>query len=115
MDKSKQSRNARNLNVVRKKYGINVPKNTKKVLLLDKVNGNKKWAEAIFKEMGTIDQLNVFKYHNPSTEFKKEEGWQCSPMHMIFGIKHDLWHKAHFVVGGYVIDSSMHRTYSSTV
>eukprot|EP00957_Ditylum_brightwellii_P050132 3800560-Ditylum_brightwellii.AAC.2 len=57
----------------------------------------------------------MFKYHNPSTEFKKKEGWQFALIHVIVDIKHDLQHKAHFVVRTHVIDSSMHRTYSSTV
>eukprot|EP00957_Ditylum_brightwellii_P019751 1491207-Ditylum_brightwellii.AAC.1 len=57
----------------------------------------------------------MFKYHNSSTEFKKEEGWQFAPMHIIFIIKYDLWYKACFVVGRYVIDLYMHKTYSSTV
>eukprot|EP00957_Ditylum_brightwellii_P177809 13544274-Ditylum_brightwellii.AAC.1 len=36
-------------------------------------------------------------------------------MHMIFDIKHDLRRKARFVVGGHVIDSSEHTTYSSMI
>eukprot|EP00957_Ditylum_brightwellii_P005922 448546-Ditylum_brightwellii.AAC.2 len=89
-NKQKLSRNARNLNFVREKYGNKFPNDTKVALLLDKSNGNKKWAEAILKETGMLDQLNAFKYHSPSTEFKKEEGRQLAPMHMIFNIKHDL-------------------------
>eukprot|EP00957_Ditylum_brightwellii_P170563 12983402-Ditylum_brightwellii.AAC.1 len=93
-NKQKLSRNTRNLNIVREKYGIKVPKNTKEALILDKVNGNKKWAEVILKEMSALDQLNMYKYHNPSTEFKKERGWQFALVHMIFDIKNDLWYKA---------------------
>jgi hypothetical protein len=38
------------------------------------------------------------------------------PMRMIFDMKQeDLRHKARFVVGGHVIDSSNHTTYSSTI
>eukprot|EP00957_Ditylum_brightwellii_P099964 7617776-Ditylum_brightwellii.AAC.1 len=65
--------------------------------------------------MSALDHLHVFKYHDLGTKFTKEDGWQYTPMHMIFGIKHDLRHKACFVVGGHVIDSSNHTTYSSTV
>eukprot|EP00957_Ditylum_brightwellii_P031868 2416127-Ditylum_brightwellii.AAC.1 len=54
-DKPKLSRIARNLNIVRKKFGIKISKNTKKALLLDKVNGDKKWVKAILKEMDTLD------------------------------------------------------------
>eukprot|EP00957_Ditylum_brightwellii_P014898 1123821-Ditylum_brightwellii.AAC.1 len=65
--------------------------------------------------MSALDQLNVFKYHNPITVFLKDDGWQFAPMCMIFDIKHNLRHKARFVGGGHVVDSSNHTTYSSTV
>ena len=48
--------------------------------------------------------------------FKKEDGWQFAPTHMIYDIKQqDLRHKARLVMGGNVIDSSQHTTYSSTI
>eukprot|EP00957_Ditylum_brightwellii_P094074 7162477-Ditylum_brightwellii.AAC.1 len=65
--------------------------------------------------MGALDQLNVFKYHNPNTVFLKGGGWQFALMCMIFDNKHDLRNKAHFIVGGHVVNSSNHTTYSSTV
>eukprot|EP00957_Ditylum_brightwellii_P208693 15358546-Ditylum_brightwellii.AAC.1 len=36
-------------------------------------------------------------------------------MQMIFNVKHDLRRKTRFVVGGHVIDSTGHMTYSSTI
>eukprot|EP00957_Ditylum_brightwellii_P193388 14725320-Ditylum_brightwellii.AAC.1 len=65
--------------------------------------------------MSALDQLSVFKYHSLDKRFNKEEGRQYASMHMIFNIKHDLRHKARFVVGGHVVDSSKHTTFSSTV
>lgn len=98
------------------KFGIKIPNNTREALLLDKMNGNTKWADAIAKEMLGLEQLGVFKYHTPNQVFTKSEGWQYAPMHMIFTVKQqDLRHKARLVVGGHVIDSSKHMTYSSTI
>ena len=37
---------------------------------------NKKWDDAIKKEMDNIDCLDVFKYIPPTKEFPKSEGWQ---------------------------------------
>ena len=69
------------------KFGISLPTNTREALLLDRKNGNTLWAEAILKEMKSLDLLNVFKYHLPDTQFTKEAGWQYAPLRMIFDIK----------------------------
>ena len=114
--KKKISKNARNQRKeMREKFGIKIPNNTREALLLDRMNGDNKWAEAIKKEMDALDQLGVFQYHDPGVKFARSEGWQYAPMRMIFDIKHDLRRKARFVVGGHVIDSSEHMTYSSTI
>eukprot|EP00957_Ditylum_brightwellii_P134063 10221038-Ditylum_brightwellii.AAC.1 len=65
--------------------------------------------------MGALNWLSIFEYHNPGKKLSKEDGWQSTLMHMIFVIKHVQRHKAQFVVGGNVVDSSKHTTYSSTV
>eukprot|EP00957_Ditylum_brightwellii_P054134 4100540-Ditylum_brightwellii.AAC.1 len=53
------------------KFGIQIPWYAREALLLDKENKNNNWVEAILKEMSVLDQLNVFKYHNPNTVFSK--------------------------------------------
>eukprot|EP00957_Ditylum_brightwellii_P203109 15333253-Ditylum_brightwellii.AAC.1 len=114
--KKRLSRNVcNNRNKIQKKFGIKIPGSAKEALLLDKKNGNNKWAEAILKEMGMLNQLSAFEYHNPGKKFSKEDGWQCTPMHMIFDIKHDLRYKAWFVVGDHGVDSSKHASCSLTV
>eukprot|EP00957_Ditylum_brightwellii_P183720 13993559-Ditylum_brightwellii.AAC.1 len=46
--KRKLSRNARNQKKkIREKFGVKILRNTKEALLLDKKNGDSKWAEAI--------------------------------------------------------------------
>ena len=83
---------------------------------MDKLNGNNNWAEAITKEMTALEKLNCFCYHSPETKFDKDKGWQFTKIHMIFDIKQqDLRHKARFVDGGHMLDSSMYNTYSSTI
>ena len=46
------------------KFGVQVPRNTKEALLLDKQSNSSLWKEAIAKEMTKIAEFQVFK--NPS-------------------------------------------------
>jgi hypothetical protein len=115
--KNRESRNARNAKIERpEKFGILIPRNTKEALVFDRDNRNTKWTDAIAKEMGSLDRLQVFKYMPSNHKCEKSEGWQYAPMHMIYDIKlQDLRHKARLVAGGHVVDSSNHITYSSTI
>ena len=83
---------------------------------MDRVAGDTKWGDAIAKEMGNLDRLQVFKYHDPSTEFNSSEGWQKAPLRMIFDIKsEDRRYKARLVAGGHKVDSTGYNTFSSQV
>lgn len=115
--KAGMSRNQRIAAIVnREKYGIKVPQNVRQALLYDTTNNNTLWSDAIAKEMTSLLKLNVFKFHSSTHKCSKHEGWSFAPMHMIFDIKReDLRYKARLVIGGHVIDSSSHNTYSSTV
>ena len=100
----------------REKFGIVIPNSTREALLLDKINNDTKWGDAIAKEMNCLIHLDVFSFHPPNTRFLKQDGWQWAPLHMIFDIKReDHRYKARLVIGGNVINSSQHTTYSSTV
>ena len=113
----RKSTNARNaMKKSREKFGIRVPINTRQALQFDKENGNTKWAEAIAKEMTSLDKLSCFEYHGTDKQFNKSNGWQYATIHMIYDIKaEDRRHKARLVVGGHMIDASMHTKYSSNV
>ena len=43
---------------IREKFGIQILNAVKEVLLLDKINGNAKWCNAIQKEMKALEKLN---------------------------------------------------------
>jgi hypothetical protein len=75
-----------------------------------------KWGIAIAKEMDGLELLCVFDYHDPvKTRFKRSEGWQFAPMHMIFDVKADGRYKARLCVGGNVLDCDDYTTFSSTI
>ena len=100
---------------IMEKFGIPIPRNTREALLFDKQNKNTKWADAIAKEMSGLERLRVFEFHSSSHVFKRADGWQFAPLHMIFDVKHDGRYKARLVCGGNVLDSSRFTTYSSTI
>ena len=63
-----------------------------------------------------LENLGVFQLYPPKTNFDKKDGWQYTPMHMIFDVKQkELRHKSRIVVGGHVVDSTDHTTYSPTI
>ena len=63
-----------------------------------------------------LERIGVFQFYPPKTKFENKYGWQYTPMHMIFDVKKQrLQHKARLVVGGHVVDSTKHTTYSSTI
>ncbi len=43
------------------KFGIQVPDNPRNAYLLDKVNGDNQWADAISKELDELDKFKVFR------------------------------------------------------
>jgi len=67
-------------------------------------------------EIGSVKKLDVFEFHPSNHKCPKQQGWSFPAMHMIFDVKReDLRHKSRLVIGGHMIDSSKHSTYSSTV
>ena len=95
---------------------MTIPNTKRDALLLDKLNGDNKWDDAMTKEMTALEKLKFFRYHPPGTSFDKRKGWQFTKIHIIFDIKQqDLRHKARFVVGRHMLDSSMYNTYLSTI
>eukprot|EP00957_Ditylum_brightwellii_P131815 10051889-Ditylum_brightwellii.AAC.1 len=73
--KRKLSRNAKNQKKkIRKKFRIKIPRSIKEALLLDKKNGDSKWAEAIDKKIDALERLGVFQYHDARTKFHQNDG-----------------------------------------
>lgn len=102
----------------REKYGVKIPNTIREAYQLDAENNNNLWAESIKKEMDNLGRLHVFKYHPPTKDFPKEDGWQKAPMRMIFDLKspaEGLRRKSRLVIGGHKVDSSEYNTYSSQV
>ena len=65
--KKKPSRNTRmNEKKIRNKYGIDIPNTVADARRLDKISGTNYWMKAIDKELTELQELNVFKFHEPN-------------------------------------------------
>ena len=93
------------------KYGVEVPKDVKHALELDRKNGNTFWRDAIAKEMGSLEALKVFEILDRGKGPPK--GYQMIPMWIIFDVKMNLTRKARLVAGGHVTKTPVHDCYCS--
>ena len=96
----------------RKKYNVEIPRNPNDAILLDNVNKNKLWKNAITKELNTLTKYGVFK---KSKLPKKPKGYKWIPLHFVFDVKHDGTRKARLVAGGNVISTPDCSLYASVV
>ena len=75
--------------------------------MMDRINKNTLWVDAITKDMHELERLGGFQYSPPKTKFENK-----ALIRMIFDIKkQDLRHKERLVIGGHVLDSSEHTTH----
>ena len=80
------SRNTRvQSRLMKEKFGIKIPNSTKEALLLDKINGDSKWFDAIQKELNALESLGVWKFHRIGHRMPNEH--QRAPLRMIFDVK----------------------------
>ena len=95
------------------KYGIEVPRNVKRALELDRKNKNSYWADAIKKEVTALTDVDCFDFKDP--DFKPDATFQRTTLHIVFDVKQDLRRKARLVAGGHLVDILDHPVYSSMV
>jgi hypothetical protein len=82
---------------VKYKFGIQVPKEIKNAIELDKKNGNQSWQEAIKTELKQLTDYQTFIVLDPREDI--QTGYQKIPYHMVFDVKYDLRHKFRLVAG----------------
>ena len=92
------------------KFGVQVPRDTKEALLLDKQSNSSLWKEAIAKEVTA--EFQVFK--TPS-DGKPPLGYKKIPCHMIYDVKFDGRRKARFVAGGHLTMDTGEDAYAGVV
>ena len=59
--------------------------------------------------------MKVFRKLPLSLRKDRAKVFQFAPLRMIFDVNLDLIRKARLVIGGHVVDSSVHKVYASTI
>jgi hypothetical protein len=81
------------------KYGVELPKSVKQVLVINRNTGTSFWKDVIEKEMWNI---------LPALEFRDDDvvpqGFKKIDCHMVFDVKLDLVRKVQLVAGGHQTD-----------
>ena len=100
------------------KYGFEVPKNYDHACRLDDKFGTSRWKEAVIKELGQLDEYEVFDdlgHKNSDYDKSKLKGYKWIRTHLVFDVKHDGRHKARMVADGHLTDIPLSSVYSGVV
>ncbi len=93
--------------------GIEITRNVREALRLDKRNKKSFWQDTIKTEISGIQNHGTFLFLPPG--FDPPGGYQETPLRMIFAIKQDLRRKAWLVAGGHKVNADGHKSYSLVV
>ena len=97
------------------KYGIRVPRNAKEAIQFDHENSNLLRRDAMLKELKGLMNMEVFKKFPSAFRKARDKVSQFANLRMIFDFKVDLRRKVRLVIGGHVVDSTVHKVYTSTM
>ena len=78
------------------------PKKRKDIICLDTLNGNRKWNDAVAKEVSALLELGCFDVKSPN--YKPPNDYQYVRMHWVYAVKVDLTYKARLVCDGSRVD-----------
>ena len=81
------------------KFGVEVPRNAKHAMELDKANGNTGWRDATQLELKQINDYGVFRVVPDGQPMPK--GYKRIPYHLVYDVKFDGRLKGRLVAGGH--------------
>jgi Reverse transcriptase (RNA-dependent DNA polymerase) len=93
-------------------FGVEVPRDVRHALELDRQNGNNLWAEAIGIE---VKQINDYKTFRRLIRGENLSGHTRIPYHIVFAVKFDGRRKARLVAGGHKTIPTKEDIYSGVV
>jgi hypothetical protein len=99
-------------NTPKYKFGIEVPRSIPHAFLLDQMNGDHLWKEAMDKELKQIQDYKTFRLFQ---KWETLHDYKRIPYHMVFDVKFDLRRKARLVAGGNHTDPPREDIYSGVV
>ena len=85
------------------KYGIEVPRNWRDIICIDKESGNTNWQDSVTKEVGALIQHGCFEFM--PRDFKPTPDYQYCRLHFAYEVKTDLRQKARLVCDGSRVES----------
>jgi hypothetical protein len=92
-------------------YGIELPRSVKEALEIDRKNGSTFWAASLTKEMSNV--YVAFEMLGPNKP--APPGWHKASGHIIFDVKMDFAHKAHWVKDGHKTPDSTTPSFAGVV
>lgn len=99
---------------IKYQFGVRVPRTTQEALLLDRINGNTKWKDAIGKEVKLLrDTYECFRIPDDPTEITDE--YQQIPLLWTYAVKFDGRFRARCVAGGHKTEDITFDLYSGVV
>jgi hypothetical protein len=101
------------LTTVEYKFGIQILREIRNDITLDKRSKNCLWQEAIESELKQITDYETFVLLHSGEGIPK--GYQKIPYHIVFDVKYDLRHKAGLVAGGNWTVNEKEDIYSGVV
>ena len=112
MDQLRAAYKAKVSKVPKYMFGVEIPRNPTHAALLDKINGNKLWAEATAKELQSINDHKVFRLATKDDDMSE---YKRIPYQIIYACKHDQRRKSRLVAGGHMTAPPTEDVYSGVV
>jgi len=83
------------------KFGVEIPRNQKHALELDRQNGNTFWGDSMKSEISVLLEFETFRIlPKGERDWPGKEKYTYVPLHFIFDVKFDLRRKCRCVAGG---------------
>lgn len=100
--KKKKTKPGRNKRIPQTKFGIKVPADFDQAVEFDEENGNRKWQDAVEKEIAALIFHKCFDFKSPN--YKPSSDYQYARLNLVFEVKQDLRQKMRLVIMGNLVD-----------
>jgi hypothetical protein len=97
------------------KFRYRIPKDYEEALKLDELNQNTKWKDATVTEMSQLKEYECFIDAGIYGQDKPPDGHKMIRAHLVFDVKHDGRHKAHYIADGHLTNIPNVSVYSGVV
>ena len=96
-------------------FGYEVPRNHAQAMVLDRKNGNTKWADSERLERDQLLDYDTFIDKGHKSIATIPQGYKKITLHFVYAVKHDGRHKSRAVAGGHLTETPVESVYSGVV